>query len=166
MEYLEGRDKFIRTWGELGINWGINKTMGQIHGLLLIETEALNSDQIMDQLKISRGNVNMNLHSLVEWGLLHKIDIKGQRKDYYVAEKDIWKAFKHIIRKRKEKELHPMIDLLDEVSKIEGSDDKSVEFLRMMEELNVFSKQADKALENLVNSKKNFLINSYLRMIK
>lgn len=166
MEYKEGRDKFIKTWGELGINWGINKTMGQIHGLLLIETESLNSDQIMEHLNISRGNVNMNIHSLVEWGLIHKCQKLGARKDYYEAEKDIWKVFRQIIRKRKEKELQPMLNLLEDISDIQPVDEKSAEFIRMMQELNIFSTKADKALENLVNSKNNLLLNTYMKMIR
>ncbi len=165
MHYTEGKDKFIKTWGELGINWGINKTMGQIHGLLLIETEPLNSDQIMEELSISRGNANMNIHSLLKWGLIHKVSVAGERKDYYVAEKDIWSVFKQIIKKRKEKELHPMLHLLEDVSGMKPEDPKSLEFLKMMNELSVFSNRADKALDNLVNSKSNFLVNSYLKMM-
>lgn len=165
MEYIEGKNKFIKTWGELGINWGINKTMGQIHGLLLIETEPLNSDQIMEELSISRGNANMNLQSLLKWGLVHKIAIEGERKDFYIAEKDILSVFKQIIKQRKEKELMPMLQLLEDVSGMSNNDQKSAEFLKIMQDLSMFSNRADKALDNLVNSKSNFLINSYLKMI-
>ncbi len=166
MEYTEGKEKFIKTWGELGTNWGINKTMGMIHGLLLIEVEPLSCDQIMEELDISRGNVNMNTRTLVEWGLIHKKERQGTRKEFFVAEKDIWKVFKSIIKKRKEKELHPMIHLLDEVSPMKPIDEKSAEFIKMMQELSLFSHKADKALDNLVNSKSNILVSSYLKLIK
>jgi len=166
MQYEEGKDKFIKTWGELGTNWGINKTMGQIHGLLLVATKEYTTDEIMNELHISRGNVNMNLRSLVEWQLIEKVEKPGDRKDYYAAEKDIWTVFRHIIRKRKEKELHPMINLLDEVSDIQPTDENSAEFIKMMNELALFSNKADKTLDNLVNSKANILVSSYLKFMR
>jgi len=166
MQYEEGKDKFIKTWGELGTNWGINKTMGQIHGLLLVSTRPYTTDEIMQELHISRGNVNMNLRSLVEWQLISKVEKEGDRKDYYKAEKDIWTVFRHIIRKRKEKELHPMIHLLDEVSDIQPTDENSAEFIKMMNELALFSNKADKTLDNLVNSKANILVSSYLKFMR
>lgn len=166
MDYSEGKEKFIKTWGELGTNWGINKTMGQIHGLLLIGIEPKSTDDIMGELKISRGNVNMNLRMLVDWGLAHKSEKFGDRKDYYVAEKDIWTVFRHIIRKRKEKELHPMIHLLEELEDMSPNDEKSAEFIKMMNELSLFSSKADRALDNLVSSKSNILVASYLKFMR
>ena len=70
--------------------WGINKTMAQIHALLYAENEPLDTDTIMEQLSISRGNANMNLRNLVQWQLVNKVHFKGKRKDYYTAEKDVW----------------------------------------------------------------------------
>ncbi len=166
MQYKEGKEKFIKTWGELGTNWGINKTMGQIHGLLLISTSEVTTDDIMKELHISRGNVNMNLRSLVEWELIHKIEKPGDRKDYYKAEKDIWTVFRQIIKKRKEKELHPMINLLEDVSAIEAKDEKSAEFLKMMNELSLFSNKADKTLDNLVSSRANILVSTYMKFTR
>ena len=166
MHYEEGRSKFIKTWGELGTNWGINKTMGQIHGLLLTSINELTTDDIMKTLHISRGNVNMNLRSLVEWQLIKKVEREGDRKDYYAAEKDIWTVFRHIIRKRKEKELHPMIHLLEEVSVIQPTDEDSKEFIKMMNELSLFSNKADKTLDNLVSSKANILVSSYMKFMR
>lgn len=166
MQYQEGKEKFIKTWGELGTNWGINKTMGQIHGLLLISTSEVTTDDIMKELHISRGNVNMNLRSLVEWELIHKVEKPGDRKDYYKAEKDIWTVFRQIIKKRKEKELHPMINLLEEVSSIEAKDEKSAEFMKMMNELSLFSNKADKTLDNLVSSRANILVSTYMKFTR
>lgn len=166
MEYKEGKLKFIKTWGELGTNWGINKTMGQIHGLLLISIDEMTTDDIMAELHISRGNVNMNLRSLVEWELIQKVEKEGDRKDYYIAQKDIWTVFRQIIKKRKEKELHPMIHLLDEVSGIQPLDEKSEEFIKVMNELSLFSSKADKTLDNLVSSKANILVSSYMKFMR
>ncbi len=165
MQFEEAKQKFIRSWGDLGINWGINKSMGQIHALLLVETEALNSDQIMDALDISRGSASMNLHALKEWELIFRQSRIGDRKDYYYAEKDIWKVFQGIIRMRKSKELDPLLDLIDALSTISDKTDKSQEFLRIMKDIKAFSYSTDKALENLANYKSNFVLNNYLSFL-
>ena len=71
MTIQEGRDKFIQSWGALGTSWGINRTMAQIHALLLISPEPLCAEEIMEALQISRGNANMNLRALMDWGLVN-----------------------------------------------------------------------------------------------
>ena len=55
MELQDGRDKFIQSWGTLGSNWGINRTMAQIHALLLIAPEPLCAMDIKEKLNISMG---------------------------------------------------------------------------------------------------------------
>ena len=97
MDLQEGKEKFIQSWGALGSNWGINRTMAQIHALLLISPEALSADEIMKELQISRGNANMNIRALIDWGLVYKELKTGERKEYFVAEKDIWIVFQNII---------------------------------------------------------------------
>ena len=72
MEYQEAKDKFISTWGSLGTLWGINKAMAQIQSLLFISTKALSMEEIMEELKISRGNTSMNLRQLMDWGIVTK----------------------------------------------------------------------------------------------
>jgi len=66
--------------------------MAQIHALLYAELEPMDTDAIMEELRISRGNANMNLRKLNEWGLVHKVSVEGDRKDYFIAEKmsGIW----------------------------------------------------------------------------
>lgn len=101
-------------WGEMASAWGINKTMAQIHALLYAESEPMDTDAIMEQLNISRGNANMNLRNLVRWQLIHKVHIKGQRKDYYTAEKDVWSIVATIVRERQEREVAPIRKNLEE----------------------------------------------------
>ncbi len=68
MEFKEAKNKFVQTWGALGSQWGINKTMAQIHALLMISHEAVSMEDIMEELQISRGNASMNLRALMDWG--------------------------------------------------------------------------------------------------
>lgn len=101
-------EQFVLYWGEMASAWGINKTMAQIHALLYAETHPLDTDSIMEKLNISRGNANMNLHSLMEWGLVYRKQIPGSRKDYFTAEKDVWNTAARIIKERQEREIAPI----------------------------------------------------------
>ena len=80
MHYDEAKSKFIQAWGTLGSAWGINKAMGQIHALLLISGEALSTEEIMEALHISRGNANMSIRGLIDWGIVKKEFKPGERK--------------------------------------------------------------------------------------
>ena len=166
MELTAAREKFLDTWGQMGSNWGISKTMAQVHGLLLISTKPLNTDQIMEHLGISRGNVHCNIAELQEWELIRKNKIDGCRKDYYEAEKDIWTVFVKIVKQRKKRELEPIIGVLDELKALECNCDGSSEFCKVIEDIHLFSTKTDKALENIVTSKSSWLINNYLKMVR
>ena len=67
MEFKEAKNKFVQTWGALGSQWGINKTMAQIHALLMVSNEPLSMEDIMEELQISRGNASMNIRLLILW---------------------------------------------------------------------------------------------------
>ena len=72
MQLDEARQKFIQSWGTLGSAWGINKAMGQIHALLLVSEDPLSTEEVMEELQISRGNANMNIRALMDWGIVEK----------------------------------------------------------------------------------------------
>lgn len=107
-------DQFVLLWGEMASAWGINKTMAQIHALLYAESRPLDTDTIMQQLSISRGNANMNLRNLLRWQLIQKVHFKGERKDFYTAEKDVWSIVAILIRERHQREVDPIKQNLKE----------------------------------------------------
>lgn len=166
MELQEGRDKFIQSWGTLGSNWGINRTMAQIHAVLLLAPEPMTSDEIREELQISMGNANMNVRALIDWGLVYKELKPGQRKDYFRAEKDMWEVVKKIIAQRKKKELEPLVKILDEVSSVEGTDPESEEFAKIVRDIKVFSNKADSTLDRLTKADSNWLFGTFLSMMK
>lgn len=166
MELKEGKERFIQAWGALGSNWGVNRTMAQIHALLLLSPEALSAENIMEDLKISRGNANMNIRALIDWGLVYKELKPGERKEFFVAEKDLWEVVKHIIIQRKKKELEPMVKVLDEISSVEGDDPASEEFIKMVREIKLFSSKADSTLDTLVKADSNWFVGTFLKMIR
>jgi len=111
-DYQDVKDRFILHWGEMGSLWGINRTMAQIHALLFITEEPLSAVEIMDELKTSRGNVSMALRELIAWGIVSRVHKKGERREYYTTEKDVWVLFRAIARERKKRELDPTVDVL------------------------------------------------------
>jgi DNA-binding transcriptional regulator GbsR (MarR family) len=107
-KYQMAIDQFVLLWGEMASAWGINKTMAQIHALLYAKSEPLDTDAIMSGLDISRGNANMNLRNLIQWQLIYKVHKKGERKDYYTAEKDVWNIVAKIVKERQQREIAPI----------------------------------------------------------
>ncbi len=166
MKLPEARERFIQSWGALGSSWGINRTMAQIHALLLISSRALCSDEIMEDLQISRGNANMNIRALIDWGLVYKELKPGERKEFFVAEKDMWEVVKSIIIQRKKKELEPMLRVLDELSSVEGNDEETREFTSIIKEIKLFSAKADSTLDTLVKADSNWFVGTFMKMIK
>ncbi|MDE0594734.1 MAG: HTH domain-containing protein [Roseibacillus sp.] len=110
----ETRDRFVAQWGVMGTQWGINRTMAQIHALLMTNPEPMSTDEVMEELHISRGNAHTNLKELVNWGLLRIVTRKGERKEYFEAELDVWEIFRRIVKERKRRELDPALDLLED----------------------------------------------------
>jgi len=86
--------------------------MAQVHALLFISPNPLSANEIMDELQISRGNVSMALRELIAWGIVSRVHIKGERREYYTTEKDVWAMFRTIIRERKKREVDPTINIL------------------------------------------------------
>lgn len=166
MEYKNAKDKFIQTWGTTGSNWGINRTMAQIHALLLVAPDAMSSDEIRDELQISMGNANMNIRALMDWGLVYKELKTGNRKDFFRAEKDMGEVVKKIIVQRKKKELEPMLKVLDELSEVKGEDAASEEFEKVIKDIKLFSNKADSTLDKLIRADSNWLLGSFFSMIK
>ena len=118
MKLDEAKEKFIQAWGTLGSNWGISRTMAQVHALLLVSPEPLSAEDVMEQLQISRGNANLNLRALIDWGLVQKELRPGERKEFFAAEKDIWKVFRQVVKERRKRELEPMLEVLQTLSKV------------------------------------------------
>lgn len=166
MTIEEGRERFVQSWGALGTSWGINRTMAQIHALLLISPSALSADEIMSELQISRGNANMNIRALMDWGLVFKELKTGERRDFFVAEKDMWQVVRNIILNRKKKELEPTLKILDELSIVEGGDPEKDEFVRIIKEIKLFSNKADSLLDSFTKADPSWLMGSFIKMIK
>ncbi len=105
-------DQFIELCNNMASLWGINPTMARIHGLLYVSGAALSMDGLMERLGISRGNVSMNLRELLDWGLIHRVHRRGDRKEYYESLSDVWEVFTLVAAQRKRRELDPILSTL------------------------------------------------------
>lgn len=168
MKLNEAKLQFIASWGAFGTHWGINRTMAQIHALLMVSPDPLTQDDLMNELNISRGNVNMNIRELIDWGLVDRVIISGERKEYFTAEKDIWKVAKQIVKERKKRELNPLLKLLDQLEEVEGDKkDKHVkQFTETVHSIKRFGQQTDKMLDVLVKSDENWFLGSLMKIFK
>ena len=160
MQFEDAKKEFIQTWGTLGSNWGINRTMAQINGLLLISTEPLSTEDIMAELSISRGNANMNIRTLIDWGIVHKVWVAGERKEFFKSEKDVWKLASRIAAERRKKEIEPLIRTLNELKDADGGGAEAEEFRRMNTELHNYSKKMDSILDKFIRSDENWFLRS------
>jgi DNA-binding transcriptional regulator GbsR (MarR family) len=168
MKLPEAKQQFISSWGAFGTHWGINRTMAQIHALLLISPDPLTQDDIMEDLNISRGNTNMNIRELINWGLVERVILPGERKEYFTAEKDIWKVVKQIVKERKKRELEPMMQLLDKLEDVEGDkkDKKVKTFVDTMTGIKRLGLQADKTLDVMIKAEENWFVSNLMKIFK
>lgn len=168
MKLTEARQQFISSWGAFGSHWGINRTMAQIHALLLVSPEPLTQDDLMEELNISRGNTNMNIRELINWGLVERVLLPGERKEYFSAEKDIWKVVRQIVKERKKRELEPMLELLDKLEAVEGDKrDKHVKtFIETVASIKKLGRQADKTLDVMVKAEEHWFLGMMMKFFK
>lgn len=111
----EAQDRFIAVWGQMGSAWGISRTMAEVHALLFISGQPLCTDEVMERLQISRGNASMSLRALQDWGIVVRAHKRGDRKEYYTAEQDVWALFRAIVRERIKREVDPLLASLYEI---------------------------------------------------
>ena len=143
---------FVRAWGEMGSQWGVPRTMAQVHALLWLLGRPLNTDELMERLDISRGNASMTLRTLVDWGMITRAHNAKDRKDYYAAEQDVWKLFATIARARKRREIEPLIGSLKQVlDQSAGADDADTKTQRAkIEEVLAFTRLFDAVAEQFL----------------
>lgn len=165
MNLSEGQDKFIQAWGTLGSNWGINRTMAQIHALLLISPNSMHAEEIMEELKISRGNANMNIRALMDWGLVFKELKAGERREFFYAEQDMWKVAMQVVKERRKRELEPLLGILSDLKKVEDSSEKGKQFQETVGDLDSVIAKADKTLDLLIKADENWFMNNFLKLL-
>lgn len=106
--------RFILHWGDLGGQWGVNRSVAQIHALLFVSDRPLTADEIAATLGIARSNVSTSIKELLAWNLVRRRPILGDRRDHFEAEGDVWEMVARIIAMRKARELDPAAAVLED----------------------------------------------------
>ena len=105
-------ERFVLQWGDMGGQWGVNRSVSQIHAVLYLSDHPMTADDIATALGMARSNVSNSLKELMAWNLIRRVPIKGDRRDHFEAETDIWEIFQRIAKGRKEREIDPAIAVL------------------------------------------------------
>ena len=114
--------QFVEHWGMMARAWGINPTMGELFALLYITGTDWTAEELRHRLRVSRGNVSMNLRELMSWGVVRKLHRQGERRELYRAEADVWTLFRRIVKERKRRELEPTLNVLDQLFRLSEAD--------------------------------------------
>lgn len=167
MEIEKAKQEFIALWGNFGSQWGINRSMAQVHALLLASEKALSTEEIMDALKISRGNANMNIRDLLNWNLVYKKSIIGERREFFEAEKDMWEVAKRIVKERKRREIEPLIQHLNEIqNNLDKKTTEEKEFGKTMTNINQMVSKLNSISDTLIKADENAFFGLFLKYLK
>lgn len=168
MKLDEARRQFIETWGTLGSEWGINRSMAQVHALLLISPEPLSTEDIMEELNISRGNANMNVRDLMNWNLVQKNLVAGERKEFFTAEKDIWEIARRIAKERKKREIEPVLNKLKHLqdAEVDAKSAKGKEFKKTVDGIHDFVERMDKGVDLALRADENWFFGTLFKLMK
>lgn len=107
---------FLLHWGEMGTQWGVNRSVSQVHALLYLSDRPLPADEIVDQLGLARSNVSTALKELQSYAIVRRVHVEGDRRDHFVAELDLWDMLTRIAAERKRREIDPTIALMGELA--------------------------------------------------
>lgn len=145
----EAEKRFVETWGQMAGAWGISRTMAEIHAILYLSSKPLSMDDLMSRLDISRGNASMSLRSLLDWGIVSRVHKRGDRKEYFQAEQDVWAMFRAIVRERVKREAEPLAAQLHEIRDLTRRNAKSARAATEAEKQELA--EVNKRLESLIN---------------
>ncbi len=167
MKTEEIKQQFVQAWGVLGTSWGISRSMAQVHALLLLNKGELSTEEIREELKLSRGNVNMVLRDLIGWNLIYKQTKPGDRKEYFIAEHDIWQIAVRIITERKKREIMPAKQTVKVLmnNTADAKDAEQLHIKTMLSELSSFIEQMDSLSDLLLKAERNKLLKNVLKLM-
>lgn len=115
---------FILHWGEMGSQWGVNRSVSQIHALLYLSDRPLHAEEICTTLGLARSNVSNGLKELQGYGIVRRTHMPNDRRDHFLAETDLWELLTRIVSERKRREIDPTLELLASLSaKLDGRSD-------------------------------------------
>ncbi|MFO1171131.1 MAG: MarR family transcriptional regulator [Hyphomicrobiaceae bacterium] len=137
-------ERFVLHWGDMGSTWGVNRSVSQIHALLYVSERPLTAEEIVLQLGIARSNVSNSLKELIGWDLIRRVPVRGDRREHFEAETDVWTMVQRIAAGRKTREIDPaMAALKSALAEAEGDRKVSPVAVERLREMLKFVETAD-----------------------
>ena len=160
MKINDARQRFVETWGALASQWGISRAMAQLHAYLLVSPVPVSVEQLMEELQMSRGSVSTNVRDLIDWGIVRRTVVSGERKDFFVAEKDLMVVARKIVQERRKREIQPVIESLTELhrSTIQGPKSEVEAFTTMMKQIVDLTTSVSEAADIVTKAPSNWLL--------
>lgn len=121
---------FILHWGEMGTQWGVNRSVAQIHALLYLSDKPITAEAISESLGHARSNVSTAMRELQGYGIVRRVHVEGDRRDHFVAETDLWEMLMRIVAERKRREVDPTVAMLAELASRLSKDESAPPLLR------------------------------------
>jgi len=144
--------RFILQWGDMGDEWGVNRSVSQIHGLLYLSETPMTAEDIAEVLGMARSNVSNSIRELLAWNLIRRVPILGDRRDFFEAETDIWEVAARIAAARKEREIDPAILALRAcVSEAAADPSVSVVASKRLKEMLAFTELVERWYTQMLN---------------
>ena len=167
MKNQEAKQEFINLWGVLGSQWGINRSMAQIHALLLLTPDTLSTEDIMAELQLSRGNANMNIRELINWNLVYKHFVPGERREYFKAAHDIWTIATRIMNERKKRELIPAKEIVQKIrnQELEEANEESQHIKKTVSDMDDFLGRIDQLSALMVKAEQNVIFKKMITLL-
>src|ERR1700754_1874900 len=145
-------ERFVLHWGDMGDEWGVNRSVSQIHCLLYLCEAPITADDIADTLGMARSNVSNSIRELLSWNLIRLVPIMGDLRDHYEAETDIWEVAARIAAGRKQREIDPAVEAL-RACVVDAADDPSISPVasKRLKEMLAFTELVDRWYVQMLN---------------
>ena len=128
------KSEFVEALIQISRFWGFPRGVGAIFAVLYLAPDPLSLDDIVSRSGLTKGAVSTDVRALARMGLVHRFSPIGDRKDYYSAETDFYKAIRSILGERQNADFSRSIqtvrDTLTQLEAARGSmDEPEREFL-------------------------------------
>ena len=145
-------EQFVLRWGDMGGQWGVNRSVAQIQALLFLSERPLTAEDIADRLGIARSNISNSLKELLNWKLIRRVPVLGDRRDHYEAETDLWQMTTKVAQGRKEREIDPAVEAL-RACVVDAADDPTMSPVasKRLKEMLAFTELVDRWYVQMLN---------------
>jgi len=99
--------------GKLIEFWGFKRNMGRVWSVLYLSPDPLSAEDLRHLLRLSSGAVSMTLSELARWGVVRKVWVQGERKDFFVAEVQLWRMISRVFNEREKVEIISAVEAFE-----------------------------------------------------